>query len=87
MLVRPEKESDGFVGIIADQKIFSYDTNITAVVLTINDKLFRIYFNETLHRTDRANATYVFTRLQSSDVAIDITIEDDLPDIIDCLTR
>ena len=87
MIVRPQKESDGFVGIKADQKVFSYGDNIAPVVLTINDKLFRVYFNQTLHSTARANTTYVFIRLHSCDVAIDITIEDDLTDIIDCLTR
>ena len=87
MIVRPQKETDGFVGIKADQKVFSYNDNIAPVVLTINDKLFCVYFNQTLHSTTRANATYVFMHLHSCDVAIDITIEDDLTDIIDCLTR
>lgn len=84
MLVRAE--DDGQIGIKTDQTIFPPATNIKSVDLTVDQKLYHVYFDLAKHESIRTQASYIFLRLQNTDFAIDIIIEDDLPSIIDCLT-
>ena len=85
MLVR--READGYVGIKADEKVFMPDAPIKVTVVTIDQKIYRIYFDEKVHHIDRTKAKYVFMRLRNSDYAIDVSVEDDLPNFLDCLTK
>ena len=85
MLVR--READGYVGIKADEKIFAPDADIKVTIITIDNKIYRIYFDENIHHTNCRNAKYIFMRLCNCDYAIDINIENDLPILIDCLTK
>ena len=85
MLVR--READGYVGIKADEKVFMPDAPIKVIVVTIDQKIYRIYFDEKVHNTDRTKAKYVFVRLRNADYAIDVSFEDDLPVFLDCLTK
>ena len=81
-----QAEDDGFVGIKADQNIFKPNTPIESTTVTINEKLYRVQFDITLHLSNRRIANYIFLRLLKPDLAIDICVKNDLPDIIDCLT-
>lgn len=84
MLVRTE--DNGKIGIKTDQNIFPPHSDIETTELTVNHKLFHVYFDLDKHKSNCTKTSYVFLRLRNSDVATDIVIEDDLPTIIDCLT-
>lgn len=85
MLVR--SEGNNKIGIKTDQDIFPPNTIIETADFTVNEKLFRVYFDLAKHDSNRNKASYIFLRLQHTDVATDIVVEDDLPTIIDCLTQ
>ena len=80
-------EDDDHVGIMADQKVFGIDASVETMVLTVNEKLYRVYFDQTLHKTNRGQATHVFLRLYEQDLALDFGIKDDLLNMLDALTR
>ena len=80
-------EDDEYVGIMADQKVFGIDASVETMVLTVNEKLYRVYFDQTFHKTNRRQATYVFLSLYDQDLALDFSIEDDLLNVLDALTR
>ena len=85
MLVR--REPDGYVGIKADEKVFTPDALIKVTVITIDQKIYRVYFEEKVHNANHTKAKYVFMRLHNSDYAINVSVEDDLPIFLDCLTK
>lgn len=85
MVVR--REEDNYLGILANQKVFGKDTAVEIMMFTIDEKLYRVYFGQVEHKANRLKATYVFMRLQDRELALNICIEDDLPNILDALTR
>lgn len=85
MIVR--REEDKYLGILADQKVFGNDTAVEIMMLTINGKLYRVYFDQVQHKANRGKGTYMFMRLENRELALDICIEDDMPNILDALTR
>lgn len=80
-------EEDNYLGILADQKVFGNDTAVEIMMLTMNEKLYRVYFDQVQHKGNHGKGTYVFMRLYDRELALDICIEDDLPNILDALTR
>ena len=56
-------------------------------MFTIDEKLYRVYFGQVEHKTNCLKATYMFMWLQDCELVLNICIEDDLPNILDALTR
>ena len=81
MTVRPDLH--GNADILEDEKMFPPSMQISSIPITVNDKLFRVYFNKELHIANNEDRMYVFLRLRSNMEAISININHDLPDIVD----
>ena len=67
MLVR--READGYVGIKADEKIFTPDADIKVTIITIDNKIYHIYFDKNIHHANRRNAKYIFMRCRACSTA------------------
>lgn len=81
MTVCMEGEDNG--GILEDQNIFSPVMHISSVAITVNDKSFRVYFDKQMHTAEHEDSIYVVLCLLSQTEAIDINLNEDMPDIVD----
>ena len=81
MTVRPDLH--GNADILEDENVFPPSMQITSIPITVNDKLFRVYFNKHLDAANNEDRMYVFLRLRSNTEAISININNDLPDMVD----
>ena len=81
-VVQPERNN--YVGVRIS--VFPRHCCVARVPITVDGKLYLVYFDRVRHKTDRANATYVFLRLIHKTVAMNFSIEQDFHDIMQMLT-
>lgn len=81
MTVRQDEH--GNADILEDEKVFPPSMQINSVHITVNNKLFRVYFDRQLHIAESEDRTYILLRLRTNIEAISVNINNDLPDIVD----
>ena len=84
MSVRPERND--YVGIRARVSVFPRHTRVHRLPMTVDGKLYLVYFDHERHKTDRAKATYVFLRLKHKGAVMDFSIELHFLDIMRMLS-
>lgn len=75
-----------YVGIRARVSVFPRHTRVRRLPMTVDGKLYLVYFDRERHKTDRAKATYVFLRLKHKGAAMDFSIELHFLDIMRMLS-
>ena len=84
MSVQPERND--YVGVRARVSVFPRQTRVRRLPITVDGKLYLVYFDYERHKTDRAKATYVFLRLIHKRAAMDFSVEFDFPDVMRMLS-
>jgi len=74
-------DEDGCDDIRPDQIVLSRRVCIEKSLVTIDDRLYCVYFDAVHHELDRTNATYIFVRMLDEKKAISLCPEDALPDL------
>ena len=80
-------EGSNDVGILAEQTVFSLGATIRKWHVSVDNKLFRVYFDITRHEIDHENATYVFLRMPQQRKFISICAEDDMAHLLELWLR
>ena len=84
MSVQPERND--YVGIRAHVCVFPRHAHVHRLPITVDGKLYLVYFDHERRKTDRAKATYVFLRLMHKRAPIDFSVELDFPDVMQMLS-
>ena len=79
MSVQPD--SDGCDDIRPEQIVLPRRVGVDKTTVDINGRHYSVYFNTDRHLQDRANVTYVFVRMADQYKAINLCLEEALPDL------
>jgi len=80
-------EGTNDVGVLAEETVFALGTTIRKWHVSIDNKLFRVYFDITRHENNHKNVTYVFLHMPQQQKFISICAEDVMAHLLELWLR